>query len=127
MAKGAPSRVPKASRHTAAAELMIPALRALEGLGDHVARRASASGVAILTAAGVPIDGALDPSIRIPHETAIELLELATEISGDPAFALHAGRGAHRGDFGVYQLLGSCAGTLRGSFANWSGVTRDVC
>lgn len=115
MAKGAPNRSSRASRHTAAAELMIPALRALEALGDHAARRASASGVAILTAAGVAIDGALDPSIRIPHDTAVELLELAIEISGDPAFALRAGSGARRGDFGVYQLLSACAGTLRES------------
>jgi AraC-like DNA-binding protein len=94
---------------------MIPALRALEALGDDVADQASASGMAMLTAAGVAIDGALDPSIRIPHETAVELLEMAIEISGDPAFALRAGQGTRRGDFGVSQLLAGSAATLRES------------
>jgi AraC-like DNA-binding protein len=96
---------------------MIPALRALEALGDDAAQHASASGIAMLTAAGVAIDGALDPSIRVPHETAIELLEMAIAISGDPAFALRAGAGTRRGDFGVYQLLSSSAGTLREALA----------
>jgi AraC-like DNA-binding protein len=113
MAKNAPSSAAMVSRHTGAAELMIPALRALEALGDDLARHASASGMAMLTAAGVAIDGALDPSIRIPHDTAIELLEMSIAISGDPAFALRAGLGARRGDFGVYQLLSSSAATLR--------------
>lgn len=100
-------------RHSAATELMVPALRALEALGDDVARRASESGLSILAAAGVPIDGTLDPTLRIPHETAVELLETSIEIAGDPTFALRAGKNARRGDFGLYQLLSACAATLR--------------
>ena len=93
----------------------MPALRALEALGEDVTRRASESGIAILMAAGIPIASASDPLARIPHETATELLETTTRITGDPAFALRAGRAAKRGDFGVYQLLASCAATLRES------------
>jgi len=94
---------------------MVPALRALEGLGDDIARRASERGIALLAAAGVPMDGAIEPSVRVPHETAVELLETAAQISGDPAFALRAGKGVRRGDLGLYQLLTSCAATLRES------------
>jgi AraC-like DNA-binding protein len=105
----------KPSRHSAATEIMVPALRTLEALGGDVAQRASEAAVALLSAAGVPIEGALDPSIRVPHETAVGLLENALEITGDPSFALRAGRSTRRGDLGVYQLLASTAATLRES------------
>lgn len=108
-------RAMRKSVHSAAADLMIPALRALEALGDDVARRASELGVSILAAAGVAIDGMRDPLQRVPHATAVELLEVAVELSGDPGFALRAGNAVARGDFGVYQLLGSSAPTLRDS------------
>ena len=67
----------KKSGHSLAAELMVPALRALEALGEHIAQRASARSVAILSAAGVRLRSASDPTARIPHATAIELLEAA--------------------------------------------------
>src|SRR5687768_17793980 len=107
----------KKSGHSVAAELMVPALRALEALGDEAARRASAHGVAILSAAGIRLRSASDPTARIPHATAVELLETAVEVSGDRAFALRAGRGARRGDFGLFQLLAGSAPTLRESLA----------
>lgn len=107
----------KKSGHSLAAEMMVPALRALEARGGELARRASAHGVAILSAAGVRLKSASDPTARIPHATAIELLETAVELTGDRSFALRAGRAARRGDFGLFELLTSAAPTLRESLA----------
>lgn len=118
----------KKSAHSVAAELMIPVMRALEALGEDTARRASEMGLAILSAAGVTIQNASDPMARIPHATAVELLETAIDLSGDPAFALRAGGRVRRGDLGVYQLLTSSAPTLREALLlsqRYIGLTHD--
>lgn len=48
--------------------------------------------------------------VRVPHSLAVELLGIATELTGDPALALHAGACVELGDFGTYEyLLRSCA------------------
>ena len=104
-----------AANATAATELLVPSLRALSRLGPEVARRASESGLAILAGAGLPLRSFSDLVVRIPHAVAIALLENAVRTSGDPAFALHAGQGVERGDFGVLDLLAGAAPTLRDS------------
>ena len=98
-----------------ATELLVPSLRALEQLGREFAQRASESGLGILAAHGLAIASFSDIAERIPHATALALLDNAVRVSGDPAFALHAGRQVKRGDFGAYDLLADSAPTLGSS------------
>lgn len=97
---------------TVATELMVPSLRLLSSMGRQVERLAQDTGVEILQAHGLPIESFSNLSERIPHATAVALLENAIRVSGIPEFALHAGRAIERGELGVYDLLASSAATL---------------
>jgi len=98
---------------TMATEMLVPSLRALAACGPDVERGAQASGLAILAADGLPIASFAELDRRVPHETALALLDNAVRESGDPAFALKAGDGIRRGDLGLYDFITHSAPTLR--------------
>src|SRR5689334_5828495 len=104
-------------RTTVAAELLVPALRELQRRAGTKALGTIESSLRNRHAIFADCDGALrDASAiapRIPHEAMIELLDKGARLSGDPAFGLHAGARARRGDFGIYDLLALSAPTLR--------------
>lgn len=100
---------------TVATEMLAPCLRALCELGPAVERRASDSGLEILARDGLRIAAFSDLKVRIPHRTALALLDNAVAVSGDPAFALRAGAGARPGEFGLFDMLTRTAPTLGAS------------
>lgn len=97
---------------TVATELMVPSLRALSRLGPDVEAMARESGLGVLERHGLPFDDFSSVGQRIPHRAALALLDNAVQVSGQPAFALHAGGAIERGDLGLFDLLAASAPTL---------------
>jgi AraC-like DNA-binding protein len=98
-----------------ATEMLTPCLRRLESLGPEIEQLAIESGLAILAADGLRLARFSDLTVRIPHRTALAMLDNAIAVSRDPGFALHAGAGAQPGDFGVVEMLARTAPTLGAS------------
>lgn len=97
---------------TVATELLVPSMRELQRLGPAVEQRAIESGLTIMSRDRLDLTAVSDQGARIPHATAVALLENSVRVSGDPAFALHAAKGIEVGDFGVYDFLARSARTL---------------
>ena len=95
---------------TLALPMLLPFARAAQRHDHEVVTALQAQAAARLTRAGIPRPEQPLANQRVPHELAVELLELATKLTGDAALALHAGACVEVGDFGVYEyLLRSCA------------------
>jgi AraC-like DNA-binding protein len=94
---------------TLAFPMLFPFMRVAQRHGA-AATALQAQATELLTGAGV-FEAALPlTEIRVPHSVASELLELAIELTGDAALALHAGACVELGDFGTFEyLLRSCA------------------
>lgn len=90
---------------TVSTALFWPFMHAIDGLPPPVQARALAQGQAVLEAAGHLVPELTDPRARIPHEDTLTLLQAVVDVSGDPAFGLHAGACAQRGDFGLFDML----------------------
>jgi AraC-like DNA-binding protein len=98
-------------------------------MGADIAQRASETGLEIMAAGGLAIASFQDLAVRIPHDMALSLLENAVRVSGDPGFALRAGRCVERGDFGVFHFLTASAATLGDSMhlaARYMPLLHDV-
>ena len=90
--------------------MLLPFARAAQRHGPKVVAALQSRAAEQLTVAGLPAQEQPLANQRVPHELAIELLELAMTLTGDAALALHAGASVEVGDFGVYEyLLRSCA------------------
>jgi len=100
---------------TMATEMLTPCLRRLQSLGPAIEQQAIESGLSILAADGLHLSSFSDLTVRIPHRTALALLDNAVAVSGDPGFALHAGAGAQPGEFGLVEMLARTAPTLGAS------------
>lgn len=94
---------------TLAFPMLFPFMRVAQHHGA-AATALQAQSKEILTGAGVFEAAVPLAEIRIPHSLASQLLDLATQLTGDPALALHAGACVELGDFGTFEyLLRSCA------------------
>jgi AraC-like DNA-binding protein len=95
---------------------LAPFMRLLEERGPEVVARATERTFAMLARWGIAAaDLAADPTMRVPHGLAIELLDVFIAAAGDPSAALRAGLMLQRGDYELLEYLcGSCP-TLRDS------------
>ncbi len=95
---------------TVAFPLLIPFGRTAARHGQAAAAALEARATELLSQAGVGRQERAFAELRVPHALVVELLELAIEVTGDRALALHAGACVEIGDFGVFEyLLRSCA------------------
>lgn len=105
-----------ASTATVSPTALAPFMRLLEQLGPEVVARATERTFDVLARWGIAAaDLAADPTTRVPHGLAIELLDVFIAAAGEPSAALRAGLLLQRGDYELLEYLcGSCA-TLRDS------------
>src|ERR1700759_446289 len=71
---------------------LAPFIRLLEELGPEVVARATERTFEVLARWGIAAaDLAADPTTRVPHGLAIELLDVFIAAAGEPSAALRAG------------------------------------
>jgi len=100
---------------TMSTQMLNPFLRRIAAAEPALQDRAVEVGQQILQAAGVPLSALADPTTRIPHDAAMALLEETSVLLGDPAFALRAGAGVERDDYGLFEYVSRSGATLRQS------------
>jgi AraC-like DNA-binding protein len=67
----------------------------------------------LLREVGLPPEVTSDPDIRVSSEAMRDLLSLAAEGCGDPAFGLHAGQRLRPGDIGLLEYLVRMSGSTQ--------------
>jgi AraC-like DNA-binding protein len=89
---------------------LAPFMRLLEERGPDTLNAAVEQGGAVLARWGIaPADLEADPTMRVPHGLAMDLLEVFIAAAGDPSAALRAGLKLQRGDYELLEYLcGSC-------------------
>jgi AraC-like DNA-binding protein len=106
------------SNPTISSTALAPFMRLLEELGPEATASAVDGGAAVLARWGIAqADLAADPTMRVPHGLAMELLEVFIAVAGDPSAALRAGLKLQRGDYELLEYLCGSCDTLGASIA----------
>jgi AraC-like DNA-binding protein len=85
----------------------------LDALPEVTRREVQRRSRAIMAKGGLGREEILaDPSRRLPHDTGLELLRMATQVLGDPALCLRAPLLAQPGDYELFEYLAQHAPTV---------------
>lgn len=91
---------------------ITPFLRLLEETGSEYVLRAIEAGEQVFGRWSIDPESLTDPTLRMPHDLAIELLLLFSEIIGDPSAPLRAGTKLQAGDYELLEYLCTTCRTL---------------
>src|SRR5687767_5376780 len=108
---------PKAE-HTLSIRLIRPLLRVLPVDVENVA-----------PLAGVDLRAPIDPDMRLPHASVMDLVERGVTLSGDPLLGLRASERLEREDLDVLEYAASACGTLRSAMEcvrRYVGLVNDA-
>jgi AraC-like DNA-binding protein len=88
---------------------VTPFLRLLEEAGGDAVLRAVDEGERLFQRWGISPQSLSNPTLRMPHDLAVELLMTFTDVLGDPSAPLRAGTKLRAGDYELLEYLcGSC-------------------
>jgi AraC-like DNA-binding protein len=92
--------------------MLQPGARLLARANEKVQEEAQKRILALLVKWGIEPSDLVSPEVRIPQEVALEEGNICVEVTGDPAFMLHAAQSQEQGDFGLHEYLSTSASTL---------------
>jgi AraC-like DNA-binding protein len=91
---------------------LTPGVRLLGRASARVQNEAQQRITKLLLRAGIEPENLVSPEARIPHTIALEEGTICAEVTGDPAFNVHAVLCAEKGDFGLFEYLSFSSATL---------------
>jgi AraC-like DNA-binding protein len=97
---------------TVSISMLIPGARLLARESEKVQAEAQRRIRALLIQEGVDPADLADPESRIPLKIILEESEICAQVTGNPAFGIHAAISAEKGDFGLFEYLSVSAATL---------------